>query len=195
MTPPELIAHVGRLIFDRNLTDLPGGNISIKEGDQVYFSPTGAGPFFHWSLEAENIVQGNLREVESLLGDPHFTKEGFSHLAIYGAFPFVNGIIHAHPKYLNPFLAKEISPPPVLRSNDSYGVLRYHEPAAPYSKDQANKIVKAFRGQEARLQTKGAAVLMPRHGIIVAAKDLLVALDCLDRIHNNAFAVLFGKLI
>ena len=195
MTPPELLVHIGQLLFDKNLVDISGGNISMRQGDALFFTPTGSGPLYHWCLGEENIVQGNIKETQSLLDDPRFTKEGHSHLAIYQEFPSVNGIIHAHPKYLFPFLAKEAPLPPVLRSNDSYGELQYHEAAEPYSEDQAKKIVKVFRGQEDRLKTKGAAVLMPRHGIIVAAKNLLVALDCLDRIHNNAFAVLFGKLI
>ena len=195
MNPLQLIAHIRQLLYDKSLVDISGGNISMRSGDQLFFSPTGSGLLYHWCLDAENIVQGYMKDTQSLLDDPQFTKEGHSHLKIYQEFPFVHGIIHAHPKYLFPFIAKEAPLPPVLRSNDSYGVLQYHEAAEPYSEDQANKIVKVFWGQEDRLTTKGAAVLMPRHGIIVAAKKILVALDCLDRIHNNAFAVLFGKLI
>ncbi len=45
------------------------------------------------------------------------------------------------------------------------------------------------------MKTKAAAVLMARHGIILASPDLMTALDCLQRMNTNAFAVLTQKMI
>ena len=61
--------------------------------------------------------------------------------------------------------------------------------------DQAEKIVKVLKDQEEQMKTKAAGVLMPRHGIIVASGDLMTAIDCVERMNNNAFTVLAQKWI
>jgi L-fuculose-phosphate aldolase len=76
-----------------------------------------------------------------------------------------------------------------------FGDLKYHKEAPAYSQEQADYIVDALKGQEERMKSKVAAVLMPRHGIIVAGGDIITALDCLQRINTNAFSVLAQKWI
>ena len=39
----EQIIHVGRLIYDRFLTDFAGGNVSARVGDRIYLTPRYAG--------------------------------------------------------------------------------------------------------------------------------------------------------
>lgn len=195
MTIPELIVHIAKFMFERELTDLAGGNISAREDDSIYMTPTYASTYFHWNLNIEDIVVGSIHELDKLKQHPRFTREGFSHLAIYEAFPFVKAVIHAHPKYINPFVAQSKPIPPLLSASRHFGTLQYHEEAESYSQDQAEKIVKVLRGQEERMQKKAAGVLMPRHGVIVASGDLLTALDCVLRMNNNAFTVLAQKLI
>ena len=73
--------------------------------------------------------------------------------------------------------------------------MHYHEEAESYSLDQAEKIVKVLKDQVDRMKTKAAGVLMPRHGIIVASGDLMTAIDCVERMNNNAFTVLAQKWI
>ena len=195
MTLPEHIIYTCKFMFERDLTDIAGGNISAKDGDTVYMTPTLAGNQFHWNIDPEDIVIGSLSKIEELKKDPRFTREGLSHLAIYKAYPFVNAVIHGHPKYVLPFTAKSKPIPAILNSSNKIGELRYHDEAAPYSQDQADKIVEMLKGQEERMQMKAAGVLMPRHGIILAGGDLLTVLDCLQRTNTNAFSVLAQKLI
>jgi L-fuculose-phosphate aldolase len=45
------------------------------------------------------------------------------------------------------------------------------------------------------MKKKAAGVLMPRHGIIVVSADLMTALDCVQRMNNNAYTVLAQKLL
>jgi len=192
---PELIIYVAKYIFEREITDIAGGNISVKENDTIYMTPTLAGNQFHWDIGTEDIVMGSIKEIELLKKHPRFTREGFSHLAIYQAFPFVGAVVHAHPKYINPFVAQSKPIPPLLNSSKHFGTLRYHEEAESYSQDQAEKIVKILTDQVDRMKVKAAGVLMPRHGVIVASGDLMTALDCVERMNNNAFTVLAQKWI
>lgn len=195
LSTPELIVYAAKYLFKREIIDIAGGNISAKEDDMIYMTPTLAGNQYHWDIDPEDIVMGSMEGLETLKKHPKFTHEGFSHLAIYEAFPFVGGIIHAHPQYINPFVAQSKPIPPLLNSSKRFGVLQYHEEAEPYSQDQAEKIVKVLKNQIERMKTKAAGVLMPRHGIIVASGDLMNAIDCVERMNNNAFTVLAQKWI
>jgi L-fuculose-phosphate aldolase len=194
LTSPELVAYIGRLMFERRLTDISGGNVSTREGDSLYISPRYAGHRWHWQLEPGDIVSGPIWE-DGLIHNPAFSREGLSHLAIYHAYPEVNGIIHAHPLHVLPFCAAEKPIYPVLVSADKYGVLNYHDPAPPESQAQADSIVRHLEGKRELMATDAAAVLMPRHGILIAGADLWAAVDALDLIDQNAWCILTGKLI
>ena len=195
LTVPELIVYIAKYFFERELTDLAGGNISAMKNGTVYMTPTLAATQFHWKIKPEDIVIGSIEEAEKIKKHPRFTREGLSHLAIYQAYPFVGAIIHAHPKYINPFVAQSKPIPPLLSASRHFGTLQYHEPAESYSQDQAEKIVKVLKGQEERMKKKAAGVLMPKHGIIVASGDLMTAIDCVERMNSNAFTVLAQKWI
>jgi len=195
LSPEELIVYTAKFLYERNLTDVAGGNISLRVEDRLYLSPTLAGNLYHWEIGPEDIVVGTVEKMEEIKQHPKFTREGLSHLAIYKAFPFVGGIIHAHPKYVNPFVAFSKPIPALLNSSKHFGVLQYHEEAESYSQDQADKIVKVMRGQEERMKKKAAIVLMPRHGLIAASKDIITAMDCVERVNTNAFTVLAQKWI
>lgn len=196
LTSSELIVYVAKYMFDRDLTDAAGGNLSMREGETVYFSPTLAATNYHWNIGAEDVVIGSMKDLDSIKAHPRFTREGLSHIAIYKAFPYVQSILHAHPKYVNPFVASSKPIEPMLNASKHFGTLQYHEKAESYSQDQADKIVKVLQEQEDRMKKKAAAVLMPKHGIIVAsANNILVTLDCLERINNNAFTLLAQKWI
>ena len=195
LTIPELLAYAGKYLFDKGITDAAGGNISMRAGDTIYMTPTFAGTQYHWTIGAEDITIGSMNDLEGLKNHPRFTREGFSHLEIYQAFPYVGAVIHAHPKYINPFIVRSKPIPAMLRSSRQFGTLQYHEEAEAYSQDQAEKIVKVLKTQEDRMKKKAAGVLMPRHGIIIASKDIMTALDSIERMNNNAFAVLMQKML
>ena len=55
----ELVAYIGRMLFERNLTDACGGNISLRVGDVYCMSPTLAALFaFLFLDEALNLQAG-----------------------------------------------------------------------------------------------------------------------------------------
>jgi L-fuculose-phosphate aldolase len=193
-TLPELVAYIGQLMFARHLTDISGGNVSTREGDTLYITPRYAGHKWHWNLSAGDILAGPVLGDE-LVSNPAFSREGLTHLAIYRAFPEVKGIIHAHPFNLLPFAAAEMLLPPVLVSAEKYGILNYHDPAPPESQAQADSIVRQLEGKREFMAADAAAVLMPRHGILVAGVDLWAAVDALDIIDQNAWCILAGRLI
>ena len=142
LTIPELIIYTAKFMFDREITDIAGGNISVRDGDTIYMTPTLAGNKFHWNIDTDDIVVGSMSKIDELYNHPRFTREGFSHLSIYQAFPFVNAVIHAHPKYILPFVAKSKAIPWVLNASKSFGDLQYHAEANSIPKTRRIKLLK-----------------------------------------------------
>ena len=192
--PEEIVAYIGRLMFERKLTDIAGGNVSVRDGDNIYISPRYAGQKWHWQLESHDIVSGPV-DGKELIGNPSFSREGLSHLAIYREFPEVNGIVHAHPINVLPFCSIEKPIEPVLRAVEEFGKLEYHDPAPEYSKEQADSIVDKLNQKRDLLKAGAAVVLMPKHGIIAAGNHIWSAIDAVERINTNAWCIIASKML
>jgi L-fuculose-phosphate aldolase len=190
MTIPEQIVYTGKFMFERELTDIAGGNISVRDGDKVYMTPTLAGNQYHWDIGVEDIVVGEISKLEEFKKHPRFSREGLTHLAIYKAFPVVGAVIHAHPIHILPFTAHSKPIPAILSAAKRFGDLGYHKEAPSYSQEQADNVVEVLSDQVELMKEKAAGVLMPKHGVIAAGKDLMTVLDILQRMDTNAYAVL-----
>jgi L-fuculose-phosphate aldolase len=182
-------------MFDKHLTDIAGGNISVKDSNKIFLTPKLAGSHFHWDIDPEDILEGNLLKIDDLIHDPRFSREGLSHIAIYQAYPYVQAVIHAHPKQILPFTAYSKPIPPIINCAEIFGILQYHAETPPYSQEQADSIVEMLSNQEERIKSRAAAVLMPKHGIIVAGCNLTTVLDSLQCMDTNAYALLVQDLI
>ncbi|MFN8455470.1 MAG: class II aldolase/adducin family protein [Anaerolineae bacterium] len=67
--------------------------------------------------------------------------------------------------------------------------------APAHSPQLAENIVAGLRGKEGRFTKQAAAVLADKHGIFVAGKDLLAAIDALERLDWNAWCILAQELM
>ena len=72
-TIPELVAYTGKLMFERRLTDISGGNVSALDGDSIVISPRFAGSKQHWHLAPEDLLCGRFM-TDELLTDPRFFR-------------------------------------------------------------------------------------------------------------------------
>lgn len=191
---PEQLCEAGRIMFEKRLTDMAGGNISARVGEQVYMSPRYSGSRFHWNLSPEDLVSGDWND-DTIASHPNFSREGWAHLSIYREFPDAQAVIHAHPFYVMPFasLARPIEP--VLEATQKFGIVEVTKPAPSHSKELAEYIVDALRGKETRMRKQAAAVLIPYHGIILAGLDFGLVLDALERINTNAYCILARKML
>ncbi len=188
------ICAVARLLFERKLLDIAGGNVSARSGNRIYISPRYSGGQQHWQLAPDDIVCGEMGSPE-LLSHPRLSRESKVHLAVYAHFPEANGIIHAHAFHILPFAAAARPIPLVLEQTIKFGSID-PVPAAPaHSQELADNVVAGLRGKEANISKQAAAVILPRHGILVAGKDLLAAADALERIDWNAWCVLASRLL
>jgi L-fuculose-phosphate aldolase len=186
---PEVLCNTGKIMFAKRLTDLAGGNISIREGERIFMSPRYAGQRYHWDLPVDALVEGKWTDDEIAL-HPDFSREGWSHLYIYRTFPEVQAIIHAHPFHIMPFCAFGVSIEPVLEGTQKFGIVEHCEPAPAHSKVLGEKVIAALKGKEDAMRKQAAAVLIPSHGIILAGNDMDKTLDALERIDVNAYCLL-----
>lgn len=193
-TIPEQIALIGRRMFERRLTDMAGGNISGRDGDTIYISPRYAGARHHWQLEPEQIISGPVNSDE-LLENPLFSREGKAHLEIYRTFPEAGAVIHAHPFHVQPFAVAGIPIPPVMEATEKFGTIELIEFAPAHSLELAKNVVAGLKGKEAKIRKQAGAVLLPRHGIILAGPDLFAVVDALERIDTNAWVILAQRML
>lgn len=192
-TPEEQIVKVSKMMYEHRLTDLAGGNISCRDGDSIYCTPTGAGQKYLWDLRPNQILKAPI-DSDVLLTSPAHSKETISHLLVYRAFPMVTGIIHAHPFHIMPFCAVEKPMPALYKATQIYAeTFDFIAEKPMYSKEQGEEIVEKLKGKEEKMSTFAAALLMPKHGIFIAACSLLKALDCLERLDTNAYSFLVLK--
>jgi L-fuculose-phosphate aldolase len=187
--PAEQIIYVGRQMFERKLTDLAGGNISIRQGGTIHLSPRYAGSRQHWQLGVDDIITGPI-DTQELLSHARFSREGKMHLAVYRSFPDVAAIIHAHPFHVLPFCVAGRSIEPVLEATQKFGVIPMMPYAPAHSDELAQNVVKGLTGKEEAIRKQAAAVLLSKHGIVVAGKDLFAVFDALERIDCNAWCIL-----
>ena len=92
----EDIVRVGKLLYERGLVQLCGGNISVRgEGGRIAIKPSGMA---YIDATPEDIViidmEGNVLE-----GSGKPSIETPMHTAIYKARPDINAIVHCHPPY------------------------------------------------------------------------------------------------
>lgn len=191
---PALISSLAAELFDRKLLDTAGGNISARTGETVYITPRYSGSKQHWQLRPEDILYGNLN-TEELFLNPRLSREAKVHLSIYRRFPDVNGIIHAHSFHILPFASACKPIIPMLEQTEKFGKIEPVSAAPAHSQELAENVIAGLYGKEPIIQKQAAAVLLPRHGIVVAGKDLLSAADALERIDWNAYCILAGRLL
>jgi len=193
-TPSDEIVHIGRRMADRWMTNAAGGNISLRIEDQIYISPRYADFKWGWQLNPEQIVSGPIIG-DAILSNPAFSREGKVHLGIYRAFPQAQAIIHAHPHHVMPFCAANKPLESIIDATDMFGTIEQVVYAPPNTQELADNTVERLRGKEELMQEYAAAVMLPRHGVFIAGKDLYAAFDTLVKINMNAWCILAQKMI
>ncbi|NMB89406.1 MAG: hypothetical protein GYA17_13690 [Chloroflexi bacterium] len=188
------LAELGRVIFERRLTDTAGGNLSARVGDLVCITPRYAGSKYNWQLRPEQVLVTDL-DGNKLEGDGDISREAKAHMALYKAFPDGNSVFHVHAQNVLVFCAACQPIYPVLESTLKFGEVKVCEYAPAHSPQLAENIVAVVRGQEARIKTQAAAVIAPWHGLFVLGKDVEAAYDAAERIELNARCILQGQAL
>ena len=193
----ELVAQAGKIMLERNLTDLAGGNISVRVGDRIAMSPSYAGSHRFWQLKPQDVLVLDLQG-KLLDGEGKVSREAPTHLKLLnGFYPQGQAVIHAHARNIMVFCASRQTIPPVLEYTYKFGEIKLAEYARGGVHDEqlAENVYRALTGQEGRMARQAAAVMVPWHGLFAVGKDLHSVLDAVERIEINARCILYGRML
>ena len=181
----EQIVRIGRLMYQRRLTDSAGGNISVRTGERVLATPRYAGSKRQWELAPELILDVDPDELsaEQMAG---ISREIQVHFEIYRSLPLANAVIHAHPRYVMPFATLGRPIPPVWEDTSKFGTIEVVPEAPAHTPELAEHVAHALRSQAGKLE---------KNAVVVAGRDLSDAYDALERINGNAECILLCKLL
>jgi len=174
---PEQVVALGESLFARRLTFGRTGNISIRSGDHVLVTPTGASL---GALDELSVIDTDGRHVDG----PRPSKEAFLHAAVYRSRPDAGAVVHLHSTHavavscLDGLPTEDVLPPLtayyVMRVG-TLPLLPYHAPGD----DSLEPLVE-------KTALNHSAFLLANHGPVVAAADLAAAADAIEELEETA---------
>ncbi|KPL82063.1 hypothetical protein SE15_13180 [Thermanaerothrix daxensis] len=191
----QRIAEIGALMYARHLTDSAGGNISLRVDEVILMTPRYAGSKYLWRLRPEQILVLDLAG-NRLEGEGEVSREVRVHLKLLNEFyPIGTAVVHGHARNALVFCSLNRPIPSMLYATDKFGEIGLVEDAPAHTQELADAIGAAMAEQLERVRKQAAAVLAPRHGVFVFARDLESGYDALERIDVSAYCALMARLI
>ncbi len=190
------ICEIGKLLYDRELVDSSGGNISVRDGDKVYVSPRRTGHDNQWNMEEDSIIVTDLCKIPIIGEVDAISREAATHYYIFQNFPEIGAVIHAHPIFIMAFGAAHMDLPAV--SEGTRAVLG-EQPITntpeviPGSIEQGEEVVKIFKKR--REIDPGAPLIcgLPFHGTFTAGGNLNDAFMYTEVANNCAKILIYRK--
>jgi L-fuculose-phosphate aldolase len=193
--PRPLMVEIAHLMYSRYLTNTAGGNISCRVGNRIYITPRYLGSKHRWKLR-EDMVLVLDADLNPIVGDLQMvSRESAMHFACYQRFPEVNGLIHAHSRYLSVFVAAGRPLPPVLEYTRKFGIVEVVPPLPSHSQELADAVVEKLSPHQDKMVKNGLGLILAHHGVVVTGRDLADAYDTLERLEWSAHTLLMSKLL
>lgn len=188
----ERIAELGKLMFDRKLSDTAGGNISARVGTHICITPRFAGSKYQWNLRPEQVLVTE-SDGKKLDGDGEISREAKVHYALLKAFPQSGAVVHSHTMNIMVFCCANVSMPPVMEATQKYGKIPVCPYATAHSGLLAEYLLGHFNGQDERIKSCGTAVMAAYHGLFTLSPDLEAGFDVTERLDRNAYIILQSR--
>lgn len=184
----DLVAF-SRALYERRLVHASGGNTSIRAGDNIWITKTGA---VLGDLSEADLSKVSL-EGEVLAGDKP-SKELGMHLAYYHAREDAQAIIHVHPTFAiaySTILTEPTSKDAIPAYTAALYVRAGKVPMVDYYPSGSEELHHAV----AVVAPYFPAVLLKQHGVTVASKDMSTAMGMLEEIEQCChIALLTGQI-
>lgn len=170
------VASFMRRLYERGLTTCLGGNISLRDGDLMFITPSGTDK---GTIEAHQVGVLALTG-ENKTPELRPSMETAMHLAVYRARPDVFAAVHAHPPVSSAFTALEGEVDTRLTAE---GWLLLGRPVkAPYALMGSSLLA----GRVAQALRSGNVVLMENHGVLTVGSTLLQAFERIEALESAA---------
>ena len=184
----DLIAEIGRSMFERRLTFGSSGNISVRIDNGWLMTPTGS------SLgRLDPAKLSKLDDTGKLVSGDAPTKESFLHLAMYREREKAGAVVHLHSTHSVAVSCLDgIDHDDVLPPITAYYVMRVGTlPLVPYFAPGDMALGEAV----GRLAARHSAMLLANHGPVVAGTSLSAAVDAIEELEETArlYLLLHGR--
>ncbi len=180
----EQLSQYGKKLVEKGLVAGPGGNISARDREYVFLSPSG---FFLDEIEEKDWVKVNLN-TGKVYGDLRPTCETSMHLGIYLERKEVRAVIHTHPPITVGLISAGVRFKPVFP--DYVALLGREIPMVDYVVPAGEKIRKAVVEKIRRYNT----VLLKNHGVVCAGETLKEAFVKSWLVEEAAKTIFVGKV-
>jgi L-fuculose-phosphate aldolase len=192
------ICQIGKMLFDRELTDSSGGNISVRSGNKVYVSPRRAGHDSQWNITEDQIIVTDLCKVPIEGNVDKITREASTHYYIYQNFPDIGAVIHGHPIFIMSFGAAHMDLPAISEGtravigNQPITNIKESIPASP---EQGQRVVDNFKAR--RKIEPGCPLIcgIPFHGTFSAGPNLNDAYLYTEVANNCAKILVYRQMM
>ena len=181
----KLVADFMCRLYERRLTTISGGNISMLCGNHVLMTPSGIDK---GRLKAKHIVIMTI-DGENLTPDLNPTIEKDMHLAIYKNNNQVKAIVHAHPVTATAFTSTNKS-----ISTDMLGEL-YALLREPGRVGYATMGTTSLAEQVGKAAQKYRVMLMDNHGVLSIGSTILEAFDRIELLEIAAKTTLINEFL
>ena len=190
------ICEIGKMLFDRELTDSSGGNISVRDGDKIYINPRKTGHNKQWQLAEDDIIVTDLCKVPIIGEADDISREASTHYCIYQNFPDIGAVIHGHPIFIMTFGAAHMDLPAI--SEGTRAVLGEQSitntpEVLPGSSEQAEEVVKNFKRRREIDPEAPLICSLPYHGTFAAGGNLNDAFLYTEVANNGAKILVYRQ--
>ncbi|RJR46062.1 MAG: class II aldolase/adducin family protein [Deltaproteobacteria bacterium] len=180
----EDIVCISRMLHRKNYLAATDGNVSVRQGDLVFVTPSGVNKGL---MESYQVLTVDL-EGKLLGGEGKPTSEIRMHLLAYQLRPDVQAVVHAHLPYATACtlagidLLEPILPEVVITLG---GI-----PTAPYATPSTEEVPESVRP----FVKEYDAILLSRHGAMTMGKDVTDAYNKMEKLEHTARVVLAARL-
>jgi len=180
----KALSHYGNLIIEKGLAAGAGGNISARDGNFVYLSPSG---FCLDEVKENQWVKVSLKTGKTY-GKLKPTCEISMHLGVYLARKDVNAVIHTHPPLTIGLISagvefKPVFPDFVAVLGDEIPVVEYVVPAGEEIRNAVVEKIKKYN-----------VVLLKNHGVVCVGETLKEAFIRSWLVEESAKILFVGNL-
>lgn len=178
------LSEFGKKIVEKGLVAGPGGNMSAREGDYVFLSPSG---FFLDEIKEDEWIKVNLKTGE-IYSDLRPTCEISMHLGIYIVRPDVKSVIHTHPPITVGLISSGVKFNPFFP--DYVAILGKEVPLIEYVPPAGEDIRKAVCKEIKKVNV----VLLKNHGVVAVGETIKEAYTRSLIVEETAKSIMAGLI-
>ena len=184
------MCEIAALIWQRRLTNAYGGNFAVRAGEDSFLvTPSKMAEDKHCRLVPEDLLLVGAGGAV-LEGTGCLSRETGMHAALLRAFPFVGAVVHAHPMNAMVFAAANKPIPSVTEATERQGEAGLVKFAPMCTPEMTANVLEYYESRRSLLEELPVACVLPKHGVVVAGKNLNAAFAMLELIETDAFCAL-----